>query len=59
MSMGNNICSNCHTDPNNYKVFTCITCHTRSETDAEHQGRSGYVYNSINCLACHPSGDRP
>ena len=31
-------CAECHLDPNNYKVFTCTTCHTRSKTDADHTG---------------------
>ena len=59
MSMGNNICSNCHTDPLNFKVFTCTTCHTRSSTDSDHSGVNGYVFNSVNCLACHPQGRKP
>ena len=25
-------------------------------TDSKHQGRAGYVYNSINCYQCHPRG---
>jgi hypothetical protein len=25
--------------------------------DKEHQGKDGYVYNSVNCYACHPKGD--
>jgi len=57
--MGNNICSNCHTDPLNFKVFTCITCHTRSSTDSDHRSVNGYVYNSVNCYACHPQGKKP
>jgi hypothetical protein len=52
---GNN-CSACHPDPNNYKAFSCLTCHTRSSTDSNHRGVSGYVYNSVNCYACHPQG---
>jgi len=54
--MGNNICANCHTDPTNFKVFTCLTCHTRSSTDSDHRGVAGYVYNSANCYSCHPQG---
>jgi hypothetical protein len=46
----------CHTDPNNYKVFTCTTCHARATTDAKHAGRAGYRYDSAACYSCHPTG---
>ena len=49
-------CSDCHTDPGNYTVFTCVTCHEQGEMDDEHDGISGYVYESGACLACHPDG---
>jgi hypothetical protein len=49
-------CSECHTDPGNYSVYTCVTCHMNPETDQEHAGVNGYVYNSTYCLACHPTG---
>jgi len=51
-----NACSACHIDANNFKVFSCLTCHTRSSTDAEHQGRAGYAYDSAACYSCHPQG---
>jgi hypothetical protein len=25
--------------------------------DNDHRGVGGYVYNSVNCLSCHPKGD--
>ncbi len=49
-------CIDCHTTPGNYSIFTCITCHTNSETNEEHNGVNGYIYNSTACLACHPTG---
>ena len=49
-------CATCHTNPSNYAVFNCLGCHTKSSTDAQHQGRTGYVYASPNCYACHPRG---
>jgi len=53
-----NACSDCHTNPGNYSVFTCTTaCHPKSSTDNEHQGVSGYSYNSTACYNCHPDGD--
>jgi len=52
-----NACIDCHTDPNNYSVFTCTTCHMNSETDENHIGVSGYVYESSACFECHPAGN--
>ncbi len=49
-------CIDCHTTPGNYSIFTCITCHTSNETNEDHNGVNGYIYNSTACLACHPTG---
>jgi len=49
-------CSECHTDPNNYKVFSCTICHDRAKTDDQHKGRAGYRYDSAACYSCHPTG---
>jgi hypothetical protein len=51
-------CSICHTNPNNFAVFSCITCHEHNKTkmDNEHRNVSGYVYNSQACYNCHPNG---
>ncbi len=57
-----NQCSECHTTPNNYSLFSCIDCHEHNRTsmDSKHQGVNGYVYNSLNCYDCHPDGrERP
>ncbi len=53
-----NSCADCHTEPTNYAVFSCITCHEHNQTsmDEKHHEVSNYVYNSANCLACHPRG---
>ena len=51
-----NPCSACHTNPGNFRVFTCVTCHTRGDTDHEHRDVGGYRYESNACLACHPDG---
>ncbi|MCF6356347.1 MAG: hypothetical protein L3J54_00950 [Draconibacterium sp.] len=53
-----NSCSDCHNESTNYAVFSCTNCHEHSLTDMadEHSDVSGYVYNSVNCLACHPTG---
>lgn len=50
-------CNECHTNPGSYAVFTCTTCHVNPETNEEHAGVNGYVYNSPACLACHPNGE--
>lgn len=47
------VCTTCHTNSANYAVFTCTNCHAKGSTDSNHSGVSGYVYNSINCYACH------
>jgi len=51
------LCSDCHTNSSNYTVFTCTSCHTKSQTDPQHQGVRGYVWNSVNCYACHRNGN--
>ena len=52
----NRPCTDCHTNPNNYIIFQCTNCHAKSQTDPGHQGVGGYVYNSVNCYNCHPTG---
>ncbi len=51
------LCSECHINNSNYAEFTCLTCHTQSETDPEHSDVGGYSYNSDACYACHPNGE--
>jgi nitrate/TMAO reductase-like tetraheme cytochrome c subunit len=53
-----NTCTDCHKNASNFKAFTCTDCHEHNKTDMdkEHKGKSGYVYNSVNCYACHPKG---
>lgn len=53
------LCSDCHTNSSNYQVFDCINCHAHSnqaEVNNQHQGVSGYSYNSAACYSCHPTG---
>jgi len=50
-------CTQCHQNPNDYSIFTCLTCHDKGETNMEHEGVGGYIYESNACLACHPDGD--
>lgn len=54
-----NNCTDCHSNPENYVVFSCTDCHehSRNDMDDEHRGINGYSYNSMACFACHPNGD--
>jgi hypothetical protein len=52
----NGVCATCHTNPNDYSVFQCTNCHLKPQTDSNHQGINGYVYNSANCYQCHKNG---
>ena len=53
------LCSDCHTNPTNYAVFSCIDCHEHNQADMadEHDDVPGYVWNSNACLECHPNGE--
>jgi hypothetical protein len=42
------LCSECHTNPANYKLFDCKRCHAN-----EHSGKN---YTNAQCYACHPRG---
>ncbi len=50
-------CQDCHSSPGDFTIFTCIGCHVNPETDDEHMGVNGYVFEDNACLACHPTGD--
>jgi hypothetical protein len=52
-------CQACHTDVNDYKVFTCFTCHLQPQTDGIHTNVPAYQYVSTSCLGCHPDGVAP
>lgn len=54
-----NNCNDCHTNPADFKSFSCINCHEHNKTDMdnEHRGVNGYVYDSRDCLRCHPNGE--
>lgn len=54
-----NDCTECHIQPGNYTVFSCIDCHehNKADMDREHQGEDGYRYFSAACLDCHPNGE--
>ncbi|HYL12562.1 MAG TPA: hypothetical protein VEV41_05985, partial [Terriglobales bacterium] len=52
----NGVCTTCHQNANDFSVFQCTNCHAKTQTDSNHQGVTGYVYNSTNCYQCHKSG---
>ena len=51
-------CTDCHTQPETFTLFSCIDCHehNRSSADREHREVNGYSYTSIACFSCHPTG---
>ncbi len=52
-------CTECHSNPASFAVFTCINCHehNKTEMDNKHNEISGYIYDSPSCLNCHPTGN--
>jgi hypothetical protein len=49
-------CQECHTQPDNFQVFSCFACHSQTETDNDHREEAGYRYDSNACYQCHPNG---
>jgi hypothetical protein len=39
-----------------FEVVDCLGCHSRSDMDDKHRGRSGYAYATATCLNCHADG---
>ena len=53
-------CTECHTTPGNFSLFSCIDCHEHDnpgDLADDHDGVNGYMYVSTACYACHPTGD--
>lgn len=55
---GKGQCADCHTNPADRKVFSCIGCHdhARNVTDPKHASIARYRYDSPSCLRCHADG---
>ncbi len=51
-------CATCHTNPDDFSVFTCFTCHAHNQIsmDNRHSGFAGYAYVPSACVSCHPDG---
>lgn len=55
-----NDCIDCHLQPENYKIFSCINCHEHNNAQKmakEHDEVSGFKFESMACFGCHPRGD--
>jgi hypothetical protein len=54
----NGVCTTCHSNSADYSVFSCTaSCHgSGNAANFNHPNVNGYVYNSVNCYACHKSG---
>lgn len=55
-----NSCADCHINPNNFNIFSCIDCHehnNQAELANEHEDENDFVYESSACYACHPTGE--
>ena len=51
-----NLCADCHLG-DNFNSSGCIHCHSSVETEEDHFGVIGYVYEDNYCLICHPTGE--
>jgi hypothetical protein len=51
-------CQTCHSTPDDYSIFSCFNCHKHNkiDVDKDHSEVQGYVYESGQCLSCHPTG---
>ena len=53
-------CSICHTNPQDYQVFSCLNCHEHNQNDTvrNHSGNPNFVYDSNACYDCHANGKK-
>ena len=54
-------CASCHASTaTSLKDFTCVGCHGHEQTvtDLLHLSVPQYAYASVQCLSCHPSGQK-
>jgi len=53
-----NSCATCHTNPQNYSVFSCTDCHEHNESamNRKHDEVRNYIWESNACYSCHPTG---
>jgi Class III cytochrome C family len=51
-------CKTCHTDPSNYRKYTCYNCHEHSASKMAAVHREEGIYNYQNCMKCHRNGTK-
>ncbi len=51
-------CVTCHTKPDNYKSYTCYTCHEHSQSRIAYKHLKEGISNYQNCMKCHRSGSK-
>ncbi len=49
-------CKTCHTNPVNYKQYTCYNCHEHTPSNMAAVHREEGISNYQNCVRCHRSG---
>ena len=49
-------CKTCHTNPGNYKQYTCYNCHEHTPSNMAEVHREEGISNYQNCVRCHRSG---
>ncbi|NTV02017.1 MAG: hypothetical protein HGB04_04430 [Chlorobiaceae bacterium] len=49
-------CRTCHTDPADYRKYTCYGCHEHSPSRIAAEHREEGIGNYQNCIRCHRSG---
>lgn len=49
-------CKTCHTNPANYKQYTCYNCHEHTASNIAAVHREEGIYNYQNCVRCHRNG---
>ena len=51
-------CATCHTDPGNYKKYTCYNCHEHSQSRMVYKHEKEGIFNFQNCMKCHRDGSK-
>ena len=51
-------CVTCHTEPGNYKKYTCYNCHEHSPARIIRKHEKEGIFNYQNCMKCHRDGSK-
>ena len=49
-------CATCHTQPGNFKAYTCYGCHEHDPASIARRHREQRASNLDDCVRCHPGG---